>query len=242
MSSLPLLYISDQVDQRLQESIRENLTRYLESGFADLSTNEGWAIPLSLKVDLTPLTRLSVATGSEAEVFNSLQVWQCLSHMTPSLANEGRIWTRLCHVEGLAYARARWIGARTGEDAEDAVTVHFFGHTRTRRRDDNAIGRLWWNAYIARQAMPGKHHEALKTLLKTADVRSNIVERAWMTSRPSLAGAVLRAIIRSPVSTATEDAFRRFMKTVNRNGGGMLFEAMSSAELDSFVDGCLPKA
>lgn len=239
MATEKLRYVSTRVDEELRSSVRQNLERYLETGFADLASTEGWAIPLSIDVDLEPLRRLKVDEGAESEVLNSLLVWKTLSHLTPSLANEGRIWTRLTHVEGFAYAKARWIAGRTGDQAVRDVETHFFGDTRTHRRDDNAIGRLWWNAYVAKQAMPTAHHDALKAMLKTADVRSNVVERAWTGSRPRIAGAILRAIINNPAVTATEKSFREFMKAVNRNGGGVVFEIMTEAEIDSFLGRCV---
>jgi hypothetical protein len=239
MASEKLRYVSTRVEERLRSSVRENLTRYLETGFGDLASSEGWAIPLTVKVDLEPLKLLRADVNPESEVLNSLLMWKALSHLTPSLANEGRIWTRITHVEGYAYAKARWVGDRTGEAAIQAIEAHFFGDTRTRRRDDNAIGRLWWNAYVARQAMQNSHHDALKALLQSADIRSNIVERPWTGSRPAVAGAVLRAIIRNPAVTASEKSFREFMKAVNRNGGGVVFEIMSERAVDAFMDACV---
>lgn len=120
--------------------------------------------------------------------------------------------------------------------------THFFGESLTRYRDDNAIGRLWWNAFIARLAMRDSQFEALKILLKSADIRSNIIERRWVTSRPQIAGGILRAMLRVPATTSSEGAFRSFMKAVNRNGGGILFELMSEPEIDAYMDECMADA
>lgn len=122
----------------------------------------------------------------------------------------------------------------------ESVRTHFFANTQTKCRDDNAVGRLWWNAYIASMAMPHDHEGALRALLKTADIRSNVVERTWMTSRPKIAAGILRIIIRKAAITETELAFREFMKRVNKRGGGVLFELMDDRELDSFMDACAP--
>ncbi len=42
--------------------------------------------------------------------------------------------------------------------------------------------------------------------------------------------------------SASEDAFREFMKALNRDGGGILFEALSEAETDSMVASYCAKA
>lgn len=235
MAHQKLCYLSHEVGDQLIESIEENLPSYLDCGFSALASQEGWSIPLSLDVDLRALADLRPERGGEAEVFNSLLIWGCLSKLTPSLAVEGRIWTRLAHFEGLPYARGRWIGDATGAAAVKLIETHFFATTRTRCRDDNAIGRLWWNAYIAKQAMPDRHDEALKALLKTADIRSNIVERSRFGSLPVLAGGILRAVLSNPAVTSSERAFRDFMKAVNMRGGGVLFETMEPSEVDDWL-------
>jgi hypothetical protein len=235
MSDQSLTYLSTKVEQTLRASIEANLARYLSGDFSDVATDADWNIPLTIAVDLEPLFELIHEKGSAAEVANSLVVWKCLSRLTPALANESRIWTRLTHVEGLSYARARWIEGATGERAVKRIADHFFGATRTARRDDNAVGRLWWNAYVAHQAAPDHLAEALAALLKTADIRSNIIERPWISSRPALSAGIVRVIMREPRVTASEKSFRQFMKNVNRTGGGLLFEVMGIREVDAFL-------
>lgn len=237
-----LRYVSTPVYEALRKGIRENLDRYLAGGFLDLVATEGWSIPLEIEVDLSEFHKLKPETGVEAEVLNSLIVWRGLGKLTPSLATESRIWTRLTHIDGLTYSRARWIGNATDSAAEKAIDMHFFGESRTRYRDDNAIGRLWWNAHIAKLAMPDRQFDALKLILRKADIRSNIVERTWTTSRPSLAAGIIRAMERKPSVGDNEIRFRSFMKAVNANGGGLLFETMSSGEIDYFMDNCAADA
>ncbi|MHB1516335.1 MAG: DUF6339 family protein [Acidiferrobacteraceae bacterium] len=237
-----LRYLSEKVASELHRNVEVNLDRYLSGDFLSLEKEGGWSIKLGLEVDLEPLQKLEAGAGSAAEVRNSLLVWKALSHMTPSLARENRIWTRLAHIECLLYARARWLSGVSSGNAAEAVRTHFFANTVTRCRDDHAIGRLWWNAYIAGKAMPDDHERALGAMLKTADIRSNLVERPWVTSRPGIAAGIIRTIVRRPAITATESAFRGFMKTVNRRGGGVLFELMDERELDSFMDACAEQA
>ncbi len=86
--------------------------------------------------------------------------------------------------------------------------------------------------------MPDDVEHALSLMLKTADIRSNFVERIWMSSRRCIAGAILRAIETRPGITKTQDSFREFMKVINRYGGGIVFEALSESDADQFVLEC----
>lgn len=239
MSRSALKYPALRVCEELRKKIAENLDRYLQGDFEDYADTDDWAIPLNLQVDLAPLKLLETNPAGDAE--NSLLVWQALGELNPSLASEGRIWTRLSHVEGLAYARERWIGGRTGAEAVQVIDGHFFADTRTACRDDNAIGRLWWTAFVAKRAMPDDHEAAVRAIWKTADIRSNVIERPWISSRPRLASAIVRAIITIPDVTASESAFRDFMKAINRLGGGLMFEVMEEPKIDAFIASCVPK-
>ena len=86
--------------------------------------------------------------------------------------------------------------------------------------------------------MPDNINKALELILKTADIRSNFVERIWMSSRRKIAVAVLRAMETQKWITDAEQNFREFMKALNRQGGGIVFEALSESEADAFVQQC----
>jgi hypothetical protein len=243
MSTQKLKYLSVAVCESLQTDIAANLDRYVGGTFEDLVGNDGWSIELNLGVDLAPLQGLDGKRSAEADFSSAVLVWDALGRLTPSLATEARLWTRLTHVEGLKYSRERWLQqAKSREERLKAINTHFFAETQTRYRDDNALGRLWWAAHIAKLAMPDDHLTALQAILKSTDIRSNIVERPGISTRPRLAAAIVRAIVREPKVTASEDAFRGFMKAVNRLGGGVVFEAMSDEEIDAFMNECVVHA
>jgi len=157
--------------------------------------------------------------------------------MTPALARDERVWVRLCHLECLDYARFRWI---TGAGKpSDMVRLHFFASTLPQCRDDNAIGRLWWNAHLAQIACPDDPGRALQQILRKADIRLNLIDRADTSGRAPLAQGILRKLEREPWLDSHEQAFRDFMLAINRNGGGILFEALSDEDVDKFLDDCI---
>ena len=233
-----LKFLSQEVMDALQAQIAENRARYESGDFLDLELGNGWAIEISsVSADTNALTLLDLSsTSSETEVQNSLKVFHALPGMSPAIAREGRIWTRLTHIEALEYGRSRWLSGKTGPSLDKAVADHFFGTGLTSVRDDNAIGRLWWNARIAKIAAgSGDHDHALRIILKSADIRSNFVERSRTTSRPKLAQGLIRVMTAEPWVTSDEANFRFFMKVLNRNGGGILFEVLSDLEVDAFL-------
>ena len=244
MSCEKLKFVSAAVLDQLLENIPANLARYSEGDFADLAAENGWAIEAAaVGVDLGELAQLKKgATSPETEVENSLIVHRALPGMTPSLAREERIWVRLTHVECLDYSRSRWLAGKPENTLEKLVSEHFFAGTLTGVRDDNAVARLWWNAHIAALACPEDPEKALKLILKSADIRSNVVERPLTTSRPALARALIRIMEADPWIASTEASFRAFMKVMNRDGGGILFEVFEDAKVDEFMRRCSVRA
>lgn len=225
--------------QKLREEISENIGRYLEDGFADQALAPGWAIERDLEVDLDALGALDGSERSAAaDLTNSRIVMTALGNMTPSLANEERLWVRLSHVEAFSYCRERWLAWQPSDKREKSIREHFFAPTQTGIRDDHAISRLWWNGFVARHCMPEDPDRALELLLTTADVRSNLVERIWLTGRRKLAAGVFRGMDRHASILENERSFREFMKMLNMLGGGIVFEAMTLAEIDDFVEKC----
>lgn len=240
-----LVHLSEGVLERLKQDIEGNLGRYLGHGFSDLADDPGWALQFdALDIDVSPLAALDGSDASAAfDLKNTKVVDEVLGAMAPSLAREERIWARLTHVEAFAYTRDRWLVRETSREKQiESIRTHFFAAGRTGIRDDNALSRLWWNARIVRACMLQDVERGLSLLLKTADIRSNIVERVGLTGRRPLAAGLFRKMARDERVHSSEAAFREFMKAVNRAGSGVVFEAMSEAQIDAFLDRCAEEA
>jgi hypothetical protein len=238
-----LKYLSDETLENLRSGVAPNLGRYRHGGFADLMPLGDWSLELDFEADLSFLEGLDPSGTPKAEINNSRRVWKALGRLTPALACQEGIWARLTHVECLAFSRDRWIPSEADDKAATKlIEDHFFCPTLTSRRDDNAISRLWWNAYIANLANPDAALPALDVILQKADVRSNFVERSMTASRPSLAAGMIRIMQRVVTITEREDNFRAFMRSVNKMGGGIVFEAMSEVEIDAFMKMCATRA
>ncbi|MCY3996870.1 MAG: DUF6339 family protein [Rhodobacter sp.] len=239
-----LRYLSEEKLEELRRKVGLHRERYANGDFRDLEPDNGWAIETGgVTVDRDLLAGLDgIARTAAGDRTASAVLYRALSGMTPALAREERVWVRLSHVECLGYARSRWLSGLDGERLVPQVRRHLFGSGLTGIRDDNALSRLWWNIHIAATADPDDPEGALDLILKTADIRSNFVERTNTAARPPLARAVIRAMRRNSWITSTERAFREFMIVLNRDGGGILFETMSDAEVDGIMNACAERA
>ena len=239
-----LTYLSEKTLKELKQGIPENIERYCSGDFLDLKEKGDWSIPLSsLEVDLDLLSNLDPRLKCpEAEIENSLAVWNALHKLTPALACEDRIWTRLSHIECLDYSRKRWTKGADDKNIIRDIRNHFFSPSLDSCRDDHSISRLWWNAKIAKDLCPNDQRNALKMLLKSADIRSNLVENPGAFSRNIVGSAIIRIMQNDAWVTDSESNFRGFMKVVNRLGGGILFEPKTGAKLDAFMVDCVSAA
>lgn len=238
-----LKYLSNATLEGLRDSILSNAVRYQSEDFLDLMRDGEWSIELELEVDLSPLAELDPSNTPDAEIANSRLVWKALHSLSPSLAYEEGIWARLTHIDCLGFSRERWLRAGlVGEALKGAIDRHFFAGTLTRRRDDNALSRLWWNAYIANQISANGNLDALPVLLKRADTRANIVERSFTGSRVPLCAGIVRLAETKPWVTGSESSFRSVMRVLNRMGSGVVFEVMTDHEIDTFMLNCAVRA
>lgn len=259
-----LKYFAESILADLKANVPSNLERYRSSGFDNQANLNGWSMELSsVEVDPEQFEKLDPSGGSAAEVGNSLIVFGAFSGMTPALATEERVWARLTHFECLEYARKRWplkdepkesgglLGGLTGAKQKAAelrkkvhhqnisqIETHYFARGRTGYRDDNAVSRLWWNAFIAWRVDPQDQAGVLKELLRTADIRSNLVERPMLSNRASLLRGIIQTMRSHPDVYGTEATFREFMKALNLRGSGVLFESLSDKETAAILLRC----
>jgi Family of unknown function (DUF6339) len=240
-----LKYLSDKALAHLRHETGNNLSRYRTDGFQDFANDPGWDIGLGIEFDDEHLSQLDGSTPrviAPIDLANSKIVGEALERLTPSLANEERILVRLSHVNAFDYARGRWLVSTNDDTLQNLIEKHFFASTQTGIRDDHALSRLWWNYHIAKTCSPDNIDSALELILKTADIRSNFVERIWMTSRRSIASAVLNAMQSDSWITNAEKNFREFMKSLNKLGGGIVFEALARSDIEAFVRDCVTHA
>jgi hypothetical protein len=236
--SEPLKLLSAELVETLASDVTANLDRYLNGAFEDMAKASGWAIETSLaRWDPSVVNELRPESGPPAEIRNSLLIFQAFENMTPALAREERLWARLCHLDFLPYARARWL--QGSSKPIEAAKKHLFANGMTGCRDDNAVGRLWWNGYVASIASPGNTEEGLKRLLSRANIRLQIVDRADTAFRQPLIQGIFRLLSTEKWLDSHDAAVADFMFEVNKRSGGIVFEALDEAAIDDHLAECI---
>ncbi|HSY35613.1 MAG TPA: DUF6339 family protein [Acidobacteriaceae bacterium] len=238
MTAEPMKLLSASVVQKLFDEIETNTERYRSEDFSALSTESGWAIESVLaEWDPAIASRLDASGTPSAEVENSLLIYRGMKGMTPALAREERLWARLCHVECLEYARERWL--KTEDNVVRDVQLHFFANGLPGCRDENAIGRLWWNGHLASLGAPSNLEEGLQRLLARANIRLQIMDRADTSFREPLIRGILRLLGQESWFNSYDAAIADFMYEVNKRSGGIMFEAFDEVTVDVHLDECL---
>lgn len=236
----PIIFLNQRVADELYQTVGNNLDRYRQGDFRDLALNETWNMTLRVRADYDRLSELRNTSEPSAEIHNSIVVGETFGSLTPTLAREDRLWTRLSHVECLEYSRSRWPLAGNNNHLENYIKKHFFARTLSGCRDDHAISRLWWNYHISKLAIPDDPRRALGSLLALADIRQAVVERARMGARQVLLREIV-VMLDDPKTGFKNniEVFREFMKIINLRGAGKIFEVMPEKKVKSFMSQCL---
>ncbi|MCD9505483.1 DUF6339 family protein [Photobacterium phosphoreum] len=237
-----LKYLSEKEHENLLNQYQDNKDKYLNGDFKEFINSYGWNMEIKdIQVDFQYFKHLDASSdSSELDVENSLTVWRALRNISPTVATDSRVWTRISHSEGFEFTRKRWLLLRTfktDKEVNTSIRKHFFATGRTQYRDDNAIARLWWSAWIAHQVNPDNPRFVLETLFNRADTRSNIIERPGIATRSKLVKPLIEVIDQHwPLN---EREVREFMIAVNLYGGGIVFEALSDSDINNFLEKCL---
>ncbi len=233
--------VSTAIVESLASSIPSNMDSYRGIGFGGASSAVGWNVDVpGVSWDDTIPMHLLAADNESSEIENSHTVYSALSGMTPAIARDERIWVRLCHVELFEYAKQRWM--TSAGLSEGSVKKHFFASGVVGSRDDNSIGRLWWNGHVASIAFPSDIRRGLVALLRRANIRKQVIDRADSAFRSALIGPLLTVIEGSSWINENDKAIATFMKHVNRQFGGVVLEDVREQELLRVLEQCLKAA
>ncbi|MCU1065977.1 DUF6339 family protein [Stenotrophomonas maltophilia] len=233
--------VSAEVVESLASAVSTSMDLYRQRGFSNESSAAGWNIEVpGVSWDDSIPIYLSPDDNEASEVENSYVVYSALSGMTPAIARDERIWVRLCHVELFDYAKKRWMTSAGLSEA--AVSKHFFASGVVGSRDDNSIGRLWWNGHVASLAFPSDLRRGLSVLLKRANIRKQVIDRADSAFRVALIGPLLREIEGSAWISENDKAIATFMKHVNRRFGGIVLEDLPEGAVRDSIRQCLKDA
>lgn len=242
MKKIP--HISTTALEKLRNSIELNLESYSQGDFLEQAKDARWQSTLDLEYDETLLANLYHDPDKptfENDRTNSEIIGVVFNKLTPQLACREEIWARLSHIECLEYSRARWLAGLKGDKLSASANLHMFAPGRPGRRNNHAISRLWWTYHLAKTVRPADPKSALTAITQSIDLRKSIFDNPWTTSRLDITRSIVD-IIESEPEIAKEKNWREFIKVVNREGGGKVFEVMSSSDIRSNLDKCVATA
>lgn len=234
-----LKYLSEKEHDSLLSNYKGNRDKYLNGDFKDLIDSYGWNMDIKdILVDFKHFEDLDASSDSSVlDIKNSLTVWRALSNITPTIATDSRVWTRITHSEGFEFTRKRWLlikKFKNNEKIDESIRNHFFATGRTQYRDDNAIARLWWSAWFAHQLSPDNPRSVLEIMFSKSNIRQDTIERPGIAIRLELLKPLMEMIGQS--TDLNRDEIREFIKAINLYGGGIVFEALSRAEIDEHLN------
>lgn len=228
-----------QTVHQLYKDVEKNLPIYRNGDFNSLLVDSSLFLESECELDDTEIKKISCTKENDNEVQCCLGILNGLKGVTAYLARDERLWARLCHIELLDYARARWTIPTDDIKAASYIRTHFFAKGARGIERDNAASRLWWMATICNKVQGLPLEQSLTAFLHQSDVRANIVERPTTSQNAALLSSVINKLHESFNGDKTlyeREKFRSVMKNLNLEGGVRLLEVLGDKELNKLVD------
>jgi hypothetical protein len=243
MSEIQLL--KSNTINHLFNSVPENLDRYRSGSFGDLLHDSSLFIKSSFQLAEEKSMDVKCTESDFNEVGCCLALADSLVGVTPYLARDERLWTRLCHFEFLEYARARWKIPQDDHKAIKHIRTHFFARGARGIERDNAISRLWWMVAVCSKVRTLSLESSLKSFLYQSDVRANIIERPSTAQNPNILSEIISKLHQSYMddkSLFEREKFRKLMKKINIEGGTRLLEVVDNSDISILIDNSIEKS
>lgn len=233
----------------LYQTIENNLSIYESGDFSELLADypsEVKEIP-DVFFDETMFGNMVTESGGQNDAKNAFIILNGLVNFNPYLATDERVWVALCHTEGKDFVRKRWIKPyMTKEKKIASIKQHFFAKGNRSFERQNALSSIWWWAYIATRHDPSDKAQAIETLCRLTDVRSQIFDRTSISRGGNTFAGLLKCIerkfkeepdntffTRKKNSGNKPGLYKEWFSKINRWGGRKFTESFSSDELST---------
>ncbi len=110
---------------------------------------------------------------------NSKLIYSAFDMLTPSDADDARLWVYLTHVTYYDYVKGRWTSKSTNGDV--ILDRFFYRGTSRGTRTKNAVSRLWWTAHLTvrkNETDEAKKWELTRAIFSNQDLQVSLLERA----------------------------------------------------------------
>ncbi len=190
----------------LVKGINDNRVRYEKTGswLNDSAKNKDLFMDTTVNLD----SSVSLVVPVDKRVFdyeNAVRLHKTLG-LTPVLASDPRLWSRLTHVECWEYMQERWpVDAK--KKPRFIRERYFFAGTDSRAVLRNGISRLWWSAEVTHDPKrKGKEYELTKIMLSRLDIAQQLLERSFGRAKPLVQGFL--EFVKSNDATCLNDGDR----------------------------------
>jgi hypothetical protein len=167
----------DKLLSNVKSSYENVKNRYINLNEPFNFINDNIEIISSGSYEIGNITLIDDTNGSY-DFDNAKIIYTAFSNLTPTEANDERLWVTLTHHYFHKYCVTRWMNQ---ESKKDSVIDRFFyeGNSLV-ARSRNAISRLWWTAYLT--INNDTDNEDLKwaltkTIFSTQDIQVSLLER-----------------------------------------------------------------
>jgi len=239
MKMVELKILKESAVRELYEAVPQKLSVYRNGSFDVLLSDSSLFLNTPCALDPQGIEGLKNNLSSSDEVKSCLAIANGLDGVTPYLARDERLWTRLTHFDFFEYSRARWPIPDDDDKAIIHIRKHFFARDSRGIERDNAISRLWWMSELCKRVQNLSLKEALTAFLYQSDVRASIIERPTTSQNPNVLSVVINKLHESYLgdkSLFEREKFRALMKQLNIQGGVRLLEALNPADIEGVID------
>lgn len=202
-------YIKENAMELLQNELSENAFKYkckepyVDLFFKDMGLEDQWSFRHSeypkFKLDM------KVSEHSYDDIENAIYIYSQLKFLTPSDANDKRLWVFLTHAQGWEYMVTRWpiqrvikkadkdyLKKERNETQEEFILGKVKRFLNERYFFDgkflyrHGLARLWWAAHLTYDQEREDPYELLRVLFHNQDVATQILERSFSHNKKVL--------------------------------------------------------
>jgi hypothetical protein len=156
--------------------------------------------------------------GNNFDLDNSIQFYESVQGMNPTIASDPRLWTYLTHARFFDYMKMRWPVVGMENPKTRIIDRYHLKYLKIESLTRNGIARLWWYIYLTIDTKRKDKYELTKILLSRADLAVGILERA-LGSNANIRNGLLEFLAENEDVRKDENKSRELLIQLNLYAG-----------------------
>jgi hypothetical protein len=166
---------------------------------------------------------------------NAKFIFEALEGLTPTDANDERLWVRLTHEHCHKYMVERWMKGKEERTLKNIIERFFLTGSGQQARVRNGIARLWWIAQLTVQQSEQNEENKwkyTKVICESQDFITSILERT-MGTYPNVRFGVLDFYIenKNAFESSKSKKIQQILRDLNNYGGVTLLPLLTKEEV-----------